>query len=245
MQANPLHPEFGALCRTIIDDTLAAFSSEIVHIGGDETWQLGVGEASAARVREAERSGAPDGKAVLYGEHFGPLAQYVIDRGRRPGVWGDMFDEHPDALELIPRETLIFDWRYFSGPRPPEGAHEKVYCPAIHTYNALWCHLPQSERNVVEHAAAAESDGAYGVCVTTWECGLFGNYNTLKPAIRASGGSCATPRSGSPRSSNRPGSVTWRRSTGWRRGTRGSDSKRTCSPRTGRRGTRRTTSRWP
>ena len=198
MQANPLHPEFGALCRTILDDTIAAFSSEIVHIGGDETWQLGVGEASAARVREAELSGAPDGKAVLYGEHFGPLAQYVLDQGRRPAVWGDMFAQHPDALALIPPETLIFDWQYFSGPRPPASAHEKVYCPAIHTYNALWCHLPQSERNVVEHAAAAEADGAYGVCVTTWECGLFGNYNTLKPAIRASGAILNSPSGDSP-----------------------------------------------
>ncbi|RYG82759.1 hypothetical protein EON77_07170, partial [bacterium] len=164
MQANPLHPEFVALCRTIIDDTLAAFSSEIVHIGGDETWQLGVGAASAARVKEAEADGAKDGKAVLYGEHFGPLARYVLDQGRRPAVWGDMFADHPDALALIPAETLIFDWQYFSGPNPPASDHEKVYCPAIQTYNALWCHLPQSERNVAEHVAAAARDGVYGVC---------------------------------------------------------------------------------
>ncbi len=187
MQANPLHPEFGALCRTILDDAMAAFSSEIVHIGGDETWQLGVGADSKARVAEAEASGARDGKAVLYGEHFGPLAQYVLDAGRRPAVWGDMFDDHPGALALVPERTLIFDWRYFSGPRPPSSPHEKVYSPTIHTYDALWCHLPQSERNVVEHAVAAARDGAYGVCVTTWEGGLFGNTNTLKPAIRASG----------------------------------------------------------
>lgn len=188
MQANPLHPEFNAFCRGLIDDTLAAFSSEIVHLGGDETAQLGAGPASGERVRAAESEGASDGKAVLYGEHFGPLAQYVLDQGRRPALWADMFEPHPDALTLIPQETLLFDWQYFSGPNPPASDHEKVYCPTLHTYNALWCHLPQSERNVVEHAAAAERDGAYGVCVTTWECGLLGNYNTLKPAIRASGG---------------------------------------------------------
>ena len=187
MQANPLHPEFGKLCRTILDDTMRAFSSELVHIGGDETWQLGVGPASKARVAEAEADGANDGKAVLYGEHFGPLAQYVLDAGRRPGVWADMFDSHPDALALIPERTLLFDWRYFSGPKPPKSPHEKVYSPTIHVYDALWCHLPQSERNVLDHAAAAERDEAYGVCVTTWEFGLFANVNTLKPAIRASG----------------------------------------------------------
>lgn len=198
MQANPLHPEFAKLCRTIIDDTLATFSSEIIHIGGDETQQLGRGTDSSARVREAEDSGASDGKAVLYGEHFGPLAQYVIDQGRRPAVWGDMFAEHPEALELIPKETLIFDWQYFSGPRPPHSDHEKVYCPAIQTYNALWCHLPQSELNVAEHAVAAERDGVYGVCVTTWECGLFGNYRTLRPIVRACGAILTEPEGDTP-----------------------------------------------
>lgn len=187
MQANPLHPEFGKLCRTILDDTMRAFSSEIVHIGGDETWQLGVGPASKARVAEAEAGGAKDGKAVLYGEHFGPLAQYVLNAGRRPGVWADMFDDHPGALALVPERTLLFDWRYFSGPRAPKSPHEKVYSPTIHIYDALWCHLPQSERNVMDHAAAAERDSAYGVCVTTWEFGLLANANTIKPAIRASG----------------------------------------------------------
>ena len=38
-----------------------------------------------------------------------------------------------------------------------------------------------------EHAEAAERLGVEGVCVTTWECGLFGNYNTILPCVEASG----------------------------------------------------------
>lgn len=183
MQACPSNPEFGALCRAILDDTLAAFDSEIIHIGGDETWQLG--SCPVCSQREG-------GKAAIYAEHFGPLARHVIERGRRPAVWGDMFLEHPSALDALPKETLIFDWQYFASPletsrKFQERGFEVVCCPSIQTYNAVWCHLAESRENVRQAYAAAETLGSTGVCVTTWECGLFGSYETLLPAIRAAG----------------------------------------------------------
>lgn len=191
MQACPSKPEFVRLCEDLIDDTLAIFKSEIVHIGGDETWQLGACAECAQKVSEWNEAGL-DGKAELYGRHFGPLARRVKEAGRRPAVWGDMCLDHPTALAHMPPETLIFDWQYFKSPlETSRGFQEKgfevVCCPAIQTYNATWCHLPQSEQNVRDHVTAANEIDAYGVCVTTWECGLFGNYETLMPALKASG----------------------------------------------------------
>lgn len=192
LQADPTNPDLVRLAEAIIDDTLAIFPSSIIHIGGDETWQLGVGTGSQAQVKEFERAPGVDGKARLYGNHFGPLARRITAAGRRPAVWGDMFFDHPTALELIPRDTIIFDWQYFRAPSVTslvfrKGGFDVVYCPALHTYNATWLHLPQSEHNVLDHAVAAMRDQAYGICVTTWECALFGNYETILPAIRASG----------------------------------------------------------
>lgn len=188
LQACPSKPDLVELAHAIVDDTLRIFRSEIVHIGGDETWQLGSCPVCAERVAEADG----DGKAKIYGEHFGVIANRVRDAGRRPAVWGDMFFDHPTALDLIPKETLIFDWQYFKGPQETSGIFRErgfdvVYCPALHTYNSVWMHLPQSEENVREHVTAAEETDAYGVCVTTWELGLFGNYETIMPAIRAAG----------------------------------------------------------
>jgi hypothetical protein len=191
MSADPTHPVFLDLCEKLIDDTVQIFSSNLIHIGGDETAQLGLG-GSAFRIKQFESEGTTDPKAQLYGEHFAPLAQRVIDHGRTPGVWGDMFYEHPDALAMMPTETVIFDWQYFKSPEHTseifrEKGHKTVFCPAVHTYNATWCHLPQTEQNVKEHAEAATRLRAEGVCVTTWECGLFGNYNTILPVISACG----------------------------------------------------------
>ncbi len=198
MQACPSNPAFVDLARSILDDTIGIFKSEIIHIGGDETWQLGKCPTCSTTVSEANtptpkhpNTPEPDGKAVLYGRHFGPLAQQVIDKGRRPAVWGDMYLDHPSALDFMPKETLIFDWQYFKSPIETsrsfiDKGFEVVCCPALHTYNAAWFHLEQSEENVRQAYDAAKDLDAFGVCVTTWECALFGNYETILPAIRAS-----------------------------------------------------------
>src|SRR5687767_11547643 len=188
LQACPSKPEFVAFCESLVDDVLECFSSELIHIGGDETWQLGSCDECKATVEAS----SGDGKAELYGKHFGPLAERVQKAGRRPAIWGDMFKDHPSALDYIPKETLIFDWQYRKGVRETaiqflEKGFEVVACPALHTYNATWLHIPESERNVKEHASDASELGLHGVCVTTWECGLFGSYDTLIPALKACG----------------------------------------------------------
>jgi hypothetical protein len=192
MQACPSNPEFVELANRILEDTISIFDSSIIHIGGDETQHLGVCPKCKARVAEYEKEAGVDGRAKLFGEHFGPLVAKTVAAGRRPGIWSDMLLSNPDALKLIPKEALIFDWQYFqscsvSSPIFREHGYDVVYCPTLHVYNATWLHLPQSERNVRENAVGAFNDKAHGVCVTTWECGLFGNYETLMPAIRASG----------------------------------------------------------
>lgn len=184
MQACPSNPDFVRLCEALLDDVLEAFPSEIVHIGGDETWQLG------ACPRCAKAFDGSDPKAALYASHFGSLARRLLDRGRRPAIWGDMFLDHPSALESMPKEALIFDWQYFqraieTSRRFMDAGFEVVCCPTIHNYNAIWMHVDQSEANVRQLSEDAREIGAAGVCVTTWENGLFGSYDTLMPALEA------------------------------------------------------------
>ena len=181
MQAAPSNPQVAGFAKGLLDDVLAAFDDEIVHIGGDETQQLA---ASAKRSGESE--------SAVYGGYFGPMAAHVLAQGRRPAVWGDMFLEHPTALASLPKETLVFDWQYFESPEESarkfrDAGHEVVLCPTLHVYDAAWCHLPQSEANVRDHVAAATEIEAYGVCVTTWEGALFASYETLLPAISGCG----------------------------------------------------------
>lgn len=188
LQACASHPELMAMCEGIIDDTCSIFNSELIHIGGDETAQLGACDLCKERVETWNNNGL-DGKAKLYGSHFGSLAQRVVNSGRRPGLWGDMFIEHPSALDFVPKESLLFDWQYFNGltdstPKLQARGMDVVGCPALHTYNALWLHLEHSEANIEQVVADGKTLGTVGTCVTTWECALFGAYDSLFPALR-------------------------------------------------------------
>lgn len=188
MQACPSSLETQAFANGILEDVLATFSDEIVHIGGDETWQLGHCPECAQRVNKAGELG----KASIYSEHFGPLAKRVADAGRSPAVWGDMFLEHPDALRNLPRSTIVFDWQYFGGLSDSsrvfldEGLRT-IGCPTLQTYNAAWFHIERSEQNVGQVLEDCRKMGLFGFCLTTWENGLFGSYDTLFPAVRAVG----------------------------------------------------------
>lgn len=182
LQACASNPTFVELCHKLIDETIEVFPSQIIHIGGDETAQLG----KCATCRERMAGQAEDEKAWLYREHFAPLIQRVVDHGRRPAVWGDMFLEHPDALKTIPPQTLIFDWQYQNGVKetaPKFAGFDVIACPTITVYSAAWMHLKRTEHNVRECAKDAHEMGLAGFCLTTWEQTLFSSYDSIFPAV--------------------------------------------------------------
>ncbi len=184
-QICPTRPECVSLVRDLVADVLEAFDDEWVHLGGDETRQLGQCPACAARVQRI-------GKPGLYGEYFGQLCRFVLERGRRPCLWGDMLAQYPEALELIPPQTVIFDWQYFSRPLPTtrlfrQKGFDVVCCPSVQTYNAGWCFLEPSQLNIDQHAADAATAAALGVLVTTWEFCYFSTYPPIFPFIYATG----------------------------------------------------------
>jgi hypothetical protein len=199
MQACPSKPEVSVLCRRLLDDIVNVFPSNIIHIGADEIEQLGSCPACKERIKIfEEQNPGGDGKAMLFGTHFEMLAKRVLEAGKTPAVWGDMFTAHPAALDYFPKETIIFEWQYFSNPIKTaqpflDKGYRVVNCPTLITYAAPWLHLPQAELNVTEHAQATEEIQALGVCVTTWEGGLFANFETMLPAIQGCGAILSNP----------------------------------------------------
>lgn len=185
LQICPSRRECVEFARGLVQDALEAFDDEWVHLGGDEAYQLGECPLCAARA-------ASIGRAGLYAEHYADLCRWTLDRGRRPCLWADMLLAHPEALERIPRQTLLFDWQYEKDPAPSTQAlrgrgFDVICCPSVHSYDAAWCLPALTWRNVEEHRAAAERHGALGVLLTTWELTYFTNYESILPIIGAVG----------------------------------------------------------
>lgn len=185
LQICPSREDCVSFALNLVDDAMDAFGDEWVHLGGDETYQLGECPICAERA-------ASIGKAGLYAEFYGRLCRRVLERGRRPCLWGDMLMKFPDAAAEIPAETVIFDWHY-EGASPVTASmfrkrgFDVVCCPAVRSYDAGWCFLDQTKQVIDDHRKVAEEGGAAGVCVCSWEFFGFSPFESVLPLIMAAG----------------------------------------------------------
>jgi len=108
----PTHERSAALITALADELLAAHpEARWFHIGGDEARKVGACERCRPRV-------ASSSVGAVYGQFMGTLARRVLERGVRPIIWDDSVCAHPDALDHLPRETIIQYWDYIAVQDP-------------------------------------------------------------------------------------------------------------------------------
>lgn len=137
--------ELDSFARTIVDEVIAIFEPEYIHIGGDET-----------TLDEEEKK--------LYGEFLSRMCEYVRSRGVIPGIWGDMLYEHREIAESFTKDIALFDW-WYNGHRiesleyfKEQGFGEVFACPSDQGWDGFigvqrkcpWPHvLPKDARSVL------------------------------------------------------------------------------------------------
>jgi hypothetical protein len=105
-QINPLkEQEARRLFTDLYKDLISTHSSPYIHIGGDETYLLGHSAESKKKIAEV-------GIGRLYGDYIKMLCDVVVSLGKRPVVWADIALKYPEALKVLPKETIFIDWNY-------------------------------------------------------------------------------------------------------------------------------------
>lgn len=119
------HPKTRALIETAVNDICDIFTSELIHIGGDEVSHIG--ECITCRKRKNEV-----GTMGLYLDYIEFVSGLLAKRGKKTGVWGDMLlmltDNSPfwegkdlepahraaaiERLCKLKKRIVIFDWWY-------------------------------------------------------------------------------------------------------------------------------------
>ncbi|MCM8788872.1 MAG: family 20 glycosylhydrolase [Candidatus Omnitrophica bacterium] len=84
--------------------------SKYIHIGQDETRQLGLCDACSKRMRKL------GGKIELYLEHFMFVCDQVFKHGRVPMAWADMLigNGRLDLVNRIDKRVILVPWDYTS-----------------------------------------------------------------------------------------------------------------------------------
>src|ERR1700761_1319080 len=105
-QVCPLQTKQDSLLFSYLYAELAStHTSKYIHIGGDETYLLGHDERCKAIV-------AKEGKSKLYIDYIRMLCNIVIKLGKTPILWADIALKYPDAINLLPKSTILVDWNY-------------------------------------------------------------------------------------------------------------------------------------
>lgn len=169
------NPQSRELLERMYDELLPLFSSSLVNVCCDETYDLGKGKNR----RRAEQHGVGE----LYMEHLDFLDRLCRKHGKRLMFWGDIIKKHPDLLSRVPREAVVLNWDY-----APDADYDSTalfgnaglttfVCPSTWSWNRVVADVNAAETNIRGHAAAGRRHGAAGLLNTEW--GDEGHFNLL------------------------------------------------------------------
>jgi hypothetical protein len=111
-QVCPLHPRTLEVADALMGDVAAFCTAGKIHVGLDESFQLGRCPACRAEVAEV-------GLAAHFGRYVRRLHGVAKSHGLRMGLWADMLALLPDAIALLPPGVIAYDWYYYPFARLP------------------------------------------------------------------------------------------------------------------------------
>ena len=159
--------------KKMLDEYLPLFSSKLVNICADETFDLGKGRSKAL----ADKVGTDR----MYMDFLKKLCEYVVSKGKIPMFWGDIIRKFPEFIKELPTETICMAWGYMAEQKddicePIAKAGANLYlCPGACGWNTLINRIDTSYSNVKIMSGYARKYEAIGLLNTEW--GDFGHIN--------------------------------------------------------------------
>jgi hypothetical protein len=184
-------PEVRSLVGKQLHDLMACFSSNILHVGGDEVRDLGLCEDCAPKVAETGRIG-------LYVDYFLGLGK--LAEGRTLGIWGDMLlayfrkldEEGRRAVaERLRDRVIVYDWCYLGGSKSTlsmfrELGFKTIACASTNLCFAHTVDLSQMDKHRALYHDALDT-GCFGGLTTAW-MNAYGLHEEHMSILQASSG---------------------------------------------------------
>ncbi|MBI3986832.1 MAG: family 20 glycosylhydrolase [Lentisphaerae bacterium] len=153
-------------------DLASVFSSPLLHIGGDEAWELGY--CSACRAFAKRHGGGDRGKGELYLKHLLAVRAIAARHGRRIAVWGDMIKNHPGIRRRVPRDVVIYDWIYGNSDYASlktfrDLGFTVIAAASSSSYESVGMNLPRCADNIQSLFHDANRLNIRGGEMTVWE----------------------------------------------------------------------------
>ncbi|MDA1081181.1 MAG: beta-N-acetylhexosaminidase [Gemmatimonadetes bacterium] len=154
----------------------SVFPSRFVHIGADETFELGRGQ-TRERVQK-------DSLGVVYMDFLKEIEAAIRRPGKRYLFWGDIAQASPQLVSSLPKSMVAVAWNYwsFSGferslkPFTDAGIDTWV-APGVNNWNRVYPNNDVALRNIQGFVRDGQRLGATGMLNTNWDDDGEGLFN--------------------------------------------------------------------
>jgi hexosaminidase len=170
------------IIKAMYADLVPLFPGPFLHVGGDETFELGRGQ-TAARAAEV-------GLGRVYLEHMQKVSGILQPYHKQLMFWGDIALTYPQLLGLLPKDMIAVPWDY--DPRPSydniikpyrDAGLRVVVAPGANNWSQIWPNLDASYVNIRNFVRDGQKLGAMGMLNTTWNDDGESLYGMAWPAL--------------------------------------------------------------
>jgi hypothetical protein len=163
----PGQPASLDLIRQWFTETASSFPGPFLHIGADETFELGRGQTKA-RVTQ-------DGLGAVYVDFLKQIHAELTPLDRKLLFWGDIAMDSPELVKTLPKDMIAVAWEY--NPRP--NGYEKWLSPYVDAGMETWVAPGINNWRVVYPNFNAGLDNIQGFVRDGQRLGSTGELNTV------------------------------------------------------------------
>jgi len=163
----PLDPGSIQLIGELMDELLPHFTSRLVNVGCDETFDLGQGRSKEA----CEKHGV----GRVYLDFLLKIHEIVQKKGRTMQFWGDIIMHHPELIPELPADIIALEWGYEAnhpfakdGEKFAEAGVPFYVCPGTSSWNSIAGRTDNAVANLWNAAENGLAHGAVGYLNTDW-----------------------------------------------------------------------------
>lgn len=163
----PVDPASLELLSGLFAELLPHFTSRMVNVGCDETFDIGQG-------RSREQCAA-HGNGRVYLDFLLEIERLVKGHGRQMQFWGDIILKHPELIAKLPKDSIALEWGYEADhPFAEHGAQFAAaglpfyVCPGTSSWMSIAGRTDNAVANLLSAAENGLRCGAAGYLITDW-----------------------------------------------------------------------------
>lgn len=155
-----------ALIENLLNEIFELFPSEYINIGADESYDVGRGKSKELASKK--------GISKVHAEHYKKVYDICKKNDKKVMMYGDVILNHPDILEMLPKDIIIVDWHYgastnYTSTNLFRDAGFKYYVsPSVWNFRTTFPTYQIALPNIKSFIKSGISNGSTGMINSNW-----------------------------------------------------------------------------